>query len=89
MVVANLETFSGKKFNRYFKKFGQSARLDGWLQEQRVKLLKYKFVGDAYKFLKSFSGFGLLSYGDYKARFIQRFTLIHLPGRNQLTSVDV
>ncbi|KAG5873050.1 hypothetical protein JTB14_010533 [Gonioctena quinquepunctata] len=84
MIASTLDNFSGKEVIRYFEKLEQRASLDSWTEEQTLKLLKFKLIGEAYSFFKSDHSLNLLSFVEIKARFIEKFLPIKLPGENQL-----
>lgn len=84
MVAATLDNFSGKNVLQYFEKLEQRASLDGWSEDETVKLFKFKLAGEAYQFFKSDSNLNNLSFRDLKARFIEKFLPTKLPGENQL-----
>ncbi|XP_074040000.1 uncharacterized protein [Leptinotarsa decemlineata] len=84
MIASTLDVFSGKEVIKYFEKLEQRSSLDGWSEDQTVKLLKFKLVGEAYNFFKADPNLDTLSYSDLKARFIGKFRPIKLPGENQL-----
>lgn len=84
IIAATIDSFSGKDVARYLEKLEQRASLDGWSEDQTVKLLKCKLVGDAYNFFKSDPTLDTLSYVDFKNRLIQKFLPLKLPGENQL-----
>lgn len=84
MIATTLDNFSGKDAARYLERLEQRSKLDGWTEEETLRLLKFKCVGDAYTFLKLDSTLDSLSYAELKKRFLAKFTPIRLPGENQL-----
>lgn len=84
MIAATLESFSGKDAVRYFEKMEQRSSLDGWSEEQTLKLIKFKLTGEAYNFFKADPTLDTLTFNDLKARFIRKFLPIKLPGEAQL-----
>ncbi|KAG5871239.1 hypothetical protein JTB14_007119 [Gonioctena quinquepunctata] len=53
MVATTLDDFSGKDAERYFEKLELRSKLDGWTEDETVKSLKFKLIGEAYNYLKS------------------------------------
>ncbi|KAG5866784.1 hypothetical protein JTB14_028213 [Gonioctena quinquepunctata] len=45
MVATTLDDFSGKDAERYFEKLELRSKLDGWTEDETVKLLKFKLIG--------------------------------------------
>lgn len=84
MIATTLENFSGKEAGRYLERLEQRAKLDGWTEEETLRLLKFKCIGDAYSFLKSDSSLDNLVYVELKKRILAKFTPLRLPGENQL-----
>lgn len=83
MIASTLEDFNGKGVGRYLEKLEQRARLDGWSEEETLKLLKYKCVGEAYDFLRSDSSLDGLNFRALKAKLIANFSISRLPGERQ------
>ncbi|KAG5876857.1 hypothetical protein JTB14_021858 [Gonioctena quinquepunctata] len=83
MVATTLDDFSGKDAERYFEKLELRSKLDGWTEDETVKLLKFKLIGEAYSYLKSDTGLDSLSYYDLKNKFLKKFTPSKLPGESQ------
>ncbi|KAG5874211.1 hypothetical protein JTB14_019186 [Gonioctena quinquepunctata] len=83
MVATTLDDFSGKDAERYFEKLELRSKLDGWTEDETVKLLKLKLIGEAYNYLKSDTGLDSLSYYDLKNKFLKKFTPSKLPGESQ------
>ncbi|KAG5867348.1 hypothetical protein JTB14_038394 [Gonioctena quinquepunctata] len=71
MVATTLDDFSGKDAERYFEKLELRSKLDGWTEDETVKLLKFKLIGEAYSYLKSDTGLDSLSYYDLKNKFLK------------------
>ncbi|XP_045481687.1 uncharacterized protein LOC123685870 [Harmonia axyridis] len=83
IMTTTLDDFSGKDVTRYFEKFELRSQLDGWSEHETLTLLKFKLVGDAYNFFKSDIALNSLSYAELKARFLQKFSSVRLPWKNQ------
>ncbi|KAG5874910.1 hypothetical protein JTB14_028480 [Gonioctena quinquepunctata] len=60
-----------------------ALKLDGWTEDETVKLLKFKLIGEAYSYLKSDTGLDSPSYYDLKNKFLKKFTPSKLPGESQ------
>ncbi|KAG5870106.1 hypothetical protein JTB14_021423 [Gonioctena quinquepunctata] len=50
MEASTLDNFSGKDAERYFEKLELRSKLDGWAEDETVKLLKFKLIGGAYNY---------------------------------------
>ncbi|KAG5885864.1 hypothetical protein JTB14_013875 [Gonioctena quinquepunctata] len=83
IVATTLDNFSGKDAERYLKKLELRSKVDGWTEDETVKLLKFKLIGEAYSYLKSDTGLDSLSYYDLKNIFLKKFTPSKLPGESQ------
>ncbi|KAJ8962461.1 hypothetical protein NQ314_005723 [Rhamnusium bicolor] len=84
MIASTIENFNGRDVVRYLEKLEQRARLDGWTEDETLRLLKFKCVGEAYDFLKSDASLDGLNFWALKARLIANFGISRLPGDNQL-----
>lgn len=48
MIAITLENFSEKDAARYLERLEHLCKLDGWSEEEILKLVKFKCVGEAY-----------------------------------------
>ncbi|KAG5862124.1 hypothetical protein JTB14_034070 [Gonioctena quinquepunctata] len=85
MVATNLDNFFGKDAERYFEKLELRSKLDGWTEDETVKLLKFKLIGEANNYLKSDSGLYSLSYFYLRNKYLKKFTPSKLPGEKKFS----
>lgn len=83
MTAMTLESFSGKQdVKDYFEKLDSRAELDGWTDEVKLKLVKYRLSGEAYTFYKADPAvFNEKNYTEFKNKFLEKFTPSRIPGQ--------
>lgn len=83
MVAMTVDTFSGKeKVHEYFEKIELRSRLDNWDQKTTIDIMRFRLVGEAYKFYKTDPALqsSTIAYDEFKARFVKRFSPLKIPG---------
>lgn len=82
MVANTVEPFSGKfDVKRYFEKVEQRAKLDDWSEKTTLNIIKFRLTGDAYNYFKTDLTLDTVSYAEFKAKFIKRFSPVLIPGQ--------
>lgn len=82
MIANTVEQFSGKyNVKQYFEQIEQRAKLDEWTEKTTLNIIKFRLTGDAYNFVKTDQTLVDLSYADFKAKLIKRFSPVTIPGQ--------
>ena len=92
-VFANsLESFSGKEnVKEFFERVEQRAELDNISDNQLLKVIKCKLVGNAYQYFKSETSLNSpsTSYQQLKSALVDRFTPLRIPGAAQFKLTQI